>query len=140
MSRIRHEYIYQAIKEEHEEHNYPIHVLCRFGKISRASYYKWIHRKETSNDRLNQQLADKLERLHEKHPDMGYRRLNDKLRHDENIIVNDKRILRICRKRQIRSNLKYRYDGCTRPSKILHLSQKMFLIEILRQHIQMRNG
>lgn len=48
---------------------------------------------------------------------MGYRRLNDKLRHDENIIVNDKRILRICRKRQIKSSLKYRYDGCTRPSK-----------------------
>ncbi|MFR5083383.1 MAG: IS3 family transposase [Anaerobutyricum hallii] len=33
-----------------------------------------------------------------KHPDMGYRRLNDKLRHDEDIQVNDKRILRICRK------------------------------------------
>lgn len=91
--------------------------MCKLGEISRASYYKWLNRKETSNDKLNQQLADKLEQLHEKHPDMGYRRLNDKLRHDENIIVNDKRILRICRKKQIRSNLKYRYDGCTRPSK-----------------------
>ena len=48
---------------------------------------------------------------------MGYRRLNDKLRHDEGIKVNDKRILRICRNRQIRSTLKYRCDGCTRPSK-----------------------
>ena len=45
-------------------------------------------------------MAEKLERLHEKHPDMGYRRLNDKLRHDEDIQVNDKRILRICRKKQ----------------------------------------
>ncbi|MFR8999036.1 MAG: hypothetical protein ACLVIY_09230 [Anaerobutyricum soehngenii] len=35
-------------------------------------------------------MAEKLERLHEKHPDMGYRRLNDKLRHDEDIQVNDK--------------------------------------------------
>lgn len=50
---------------------------------------------------------------------MGYRRLNGKLRHDNGIKVNDKRILRICRKQQIRSNLKYRYDGCTRPSKNL---------------------
>ena len=48
---------------------------------------------------------------------MGYRRLKDKLRHVHNIVVNDKRILRLCRKRQIKSNLKYRYDGCTRPSK-----------------------
>lgn len=63
------------------------------------------------------ELAEKLEELHKEHPDMGYRRLNDKLRHDEGIKVNDKRILRICRNRQIRSNLKYRCDGCTRPSK-----------------------
>ena len=48
---------------------------------------------------------------------MGYRRLNDKLQHDDHIKANDKRIRRICRYRQIRSNLKYRYDGCTRPSK-----------------------
>ena len=63
--------------------------MCKLGEISRASYYKWLNRKETTNDKLNQQLADKLEQLHEKHPDMGYRRLNDKLRHDENIIVID---------------------------------------------------
>lgn len=48
---------------------------------------------------------------------MEYRRLNDKFRHDQRIHVNDKRIVRICRNRQIRSNLKYRYNGCTKPSK-----------------------
>lgn len=58
-----------------------------------------------------------MEQQHGQHPDIGYRRLNDKLSHEENIIVNDKRILRICRKRKIKSNLKYRYDGCTRTSK-----------------------
>lgn len=58
-----------------------------------------------------------MEQLHEDHPDMGYRRLNDKLRHDDKIKVNDKRILRICREKQIKSCLKYRHDGCTRPSK-----------------------
>lgn len=58
-----------------------------------------------------------MEEIHKEHPDMGYRRLNDKLRHDNKIIVNDKRILRICRTRQIRSILKCRLDGCTRPSR-----------------------
>ena len=76
-----------------------------------------MNHKESDNEKLNQQLADRLEELHEKHPDMGYRRLNDKIRHDDKINVNDKRILRICRKKQIKSNLKYRYDGCTRPSR-----------------------
>ncbi len=66
---------------------------------------------------MNDQLAKRLEELHQAHPDMGYRRLNDKLQHEDKIKVNDKRILRICRKKQIKSNLKYRYDGCTRPAK-----------------------
>ena len=68
--------------------------MCKLGGISRAAYYKWFNHEETANDKLNQKLADKLEQLHEKHPDMGYRRLNDKLRHDDSILVNDKRILR----------------------------------------------
>ena len=66
---------------------------------------------------MNQKLAERLEELHKQHPDMGYRRLNDKLYHDDKIDVNDKRILRICRKKQIKSTLKHRYDGCIRPSR-----------------------
>lgn len=34
----------QAVKEEHEEHRYPIKALCQLGKVSRAAYYKWLHR------------------------------------------------------------------------------------------------
>ena len=117
LRQIRQGHIYHAVKEVHEEYNYPIAALCKLGGISRASYYKWLHRKETSRERQNRQLADKLEQLHEKHPDMGYRRLNDKLYHDENIKVNDKRIRRICSIKQIKSCLKYRYDGCTRVSR-----------------------
>ena len=29
LSLIRHESIYQAVKEEHEEHNYPVQTLCK---------------------------------------------------------------------------------------------------------------
>lgn len=76
-----------------------------------------MNRTETANDSLNRQISDRLEEIHHEHPDMGYRRLNDKLRHDDGIKVNDKRILRICRKQQIKSTLKYRYDGCTIPAK-----------------------
>ena len=42
-------------------------------------------------------LADKIEELHTASSDKGYRRLNDDLRHDCGIYVNDKRVLRICR-------------------------------------------
>lgn len=55
----------------------------------------------------NERLAEKLEQLHEESPDKGYRRLNDDLRHDCGIHVNDKRVLRICRVRDIRSKVIY---------------------------------
>jgi len=48
---------------------------------------------------------------------MGYRRLRDELdrRHDTH--VNDKRMLRICRSRRIKSTIKYSNHGCTRQGK-----------------------
>ena len=49
-----------------------------------------------------QELADKIEKIHKESPEKGYRRLNDDLRHDYGIYVNDKRVLRICRARDIR--------------------------------------
>lgn len=52
-----------------------------------------------------------------KYPDKGYRRINDDLRHDYRVYVNDKRVLRICRILSIKSTIKYSNHGCTRHSK-----------------------
>ena len=49
-----------------------------------------------------------------KDPDKGYRRINDDLYRKYDIRVNDKRVLRICRVRGIRSTIKYANRGCTR--------------------------
>ena len=65
----------------------------------------------------NEQLADKIGKIHSESPDKGYRRLNDDLRHDHGIYVNDKRVLRICRAKDIRSTVKYNNRSCTRPAK-----------------------
>ena len=45
---------------------------------------------------------------------MGYRRLKDELDRHHNTHVNDKRMLRICRSRRIKSTIKYSNHGCTR--------------------------
>ena len=47
-------------------------------------------------------------------PDKGYRRIRDDLERYHNIDVNDKRVLRICRKLNIKSTIKYSNNGCTR--------------------------
>jgi transposase IS3/IS911 family protein len=53
LSLVRHGQVYQAIKEELEEHGYPISVLCKLGSVSRAAYYKWLHREEPSYEATN---------------------------------------------------------------------------------------
>ncbi len=63
------------------------------------------------------ELAEKIEQIHMDSPDKGYRRINDELRHDHGIHVNDKRVLRICRARSIKSTIKYSSHGCTRQAK-----------------------
>ena len=45
---------------------------------------------------------------------MGYRRIRDKIEHDHGLHANDKRILRICRKKRLRSVIKGRHNCCTR--------------------------
>lgn len=65
----------------------------------------------------NEIIAEKVEQIHIEHPDKGYRRINDDLRHDHNIFINDKRVLRICRKKDIKSTIKYSNHGCTRRAK-----------------------
>lgn len=113
----RHLDIYIAIKELIEEHpDYPVSRLCKLGHIARASYYKWKNRQDNENDALNEHIAKEIEKIHDEHPDMGYRRIRDTLEHDYNINVNDKRILRICRKKKIQSIIKHRYNCCTKPA------------------------
>lgn len=96
------------------EHGYPISALCRLGKVSRAAYYKWLHRDTPAYETENQRIADEIEKIHMESPDKGYRRIRDDLERYHGIRANDKRILRICRKKGIKSTIKYSNNGCTR--------------------------
>jgi len=62
----------------------------------------------------NNRIAEIIEMIHEESPDKGYRRIRDELERYHNTTVNDKRVLRICRKRNIKSTIKYSNNGCTR--------------------------
>lgn len=117
LKRTRYTPIYLAIQELHDKHpEYPISSLCQFSGVNRAAYYRWAKHCNSPNDALNEKIADLIEKLHGEHPEKGYRRLRDDLERDHDIDVNDKRVLRICRKKHVRSVLKGRYNGCTKPA------------------------
>ena len=100
-----------------EEYGYPVGCVCRILGVSRAAYYRWAAGKVSQRAAQNNKLADKIETIHTENPDKGYRRIRDDLQHDHGIHVNDKRVLRICRVRGIKSTIKYQNNGCTRHAK-----------------------
>lgn len=108
----------------HEENNYPISALCKLGNVARAGYYKWLHRGIPENEQENMLIGEKVEEIHQQDPDKGYRRIRDDLERYHDIHVNDKRVLRICRKKDIKSTIKYSNHGCTR-----HASNPQFIAE-----------
>ena len=105
------------MRELHIEKGYPVEECCAILHVSRSAYYKWVSGKASPRELRNRELARKVEQIHTEHPEMGYRRINDSLRHDHGIRVNDKRVLRICRVLRIKSTIKYSNNGCTRHAK-----------------------
>ena len=109
--------MYRAVRECHGEKGYPFDEACSILHISRAAYHRWASGKQSKRTAENKKIAEKVEQIHMDSPDKGYRRINDELRHDHGIRVNDKRILRICRARGIKSTIKYGNNSCTRRAK-----------------------
>ena len=114
LGQVRQDWQYNGIKECSEEYGDPIEFGCAYFHVSRSAYYAWLSGKLSKRGKENQQIAEKVEQIHMQHPDKGYRRIRDDLEHDFGINVNDKRVLRICRAKKIKSTIKYRNHGCTR--------------------------
>jgi len=89
-------------------------ALCKLGKVNRAAYYKWLRRGTPAYEAESQRIADEIEKIHTENPEMGYRRIRDDLERYHEIKANDKRVLRICRLKGIKSTIKYANNGCTR--------------------------
>ena len=114
---MRRLYLYRAVQGCRAEKKYPVEAACKLLRVSRAAYLRWASGKQSVRTMENEKIAEKVERIHMESPDKGYRRINDDLRHNEHIRVNDKRVLRICRAKGIKSTVKYSSHGCTRRAK-----------------------
>lgn len=105
---------YEAIKELSSEKGYSVEKMCKYLTVTRSAYYHWLKQPKSTNELKNEQISDEIRKIHEQHPDMGYRRIRDELDVNHDIEVNDKRVLRICRKQGIQSTIKWKPKSCTR--------------------------
>ncbi len=133
--------LYQAIRESNAAAGCPVELECKLLHVARSAYHKWASGKLSRRTAENEALAEKIEQIHAESPDKGYRRINDELRHDQGIQVNDKKVLCICRVRNIKSTIKYANNGCTRRAKEPHsMWRKTFWIVSFMRTSPTRNG
>lgn len=102
--------------------------LCDFLHITRSAYYRWLKCPKSDHELENERIAGFVEKIHNAHPDMGYRRIRDELDRYHDIHANDKRILRIERALHIQSTIKFRRHGCTRSAKAPEYIAKNYLM------------
>ena len=111
---MRQSNLYVSIRDCHEEYGYPIDPCCSILHVSRNAYYNWLSGRLSEREKENGRIADLAERIHTDSPDKGYRRIRDDLERYHDVHISDKRALRICRSRDIKSTVKYANHGCTR--------------------------
>ena len=106
--------LYISIKVNVEEHGYRTETCCDILHVSRSAYYRWLSGTVGKRTQENERIAEIVEQIHAESPDKGYRRIRDDLERYYDTKISDKRTLRICRSRDVKSTIKYANNGCTR--------------------------
>ena len=110
--KVRQEIKYRTIKELHEEKKYPIRTMCEILEIPHSSYYKWLKRKETEQEKIDYELCQIIQGYHDTFKGiLGYRRMTlwiNRLNHKQ---YNVKRIRRLMRLIGIKSKIRLKRKG-----------------------------
>lgn len=117
LGKTRHESKYLAIKYFHEENNWSIEWMCKQLEISRAAYYKWLHREIPKHEKENIELAQLIKEYDEKFNHiLGYRRMTSWINHFNHTNYKQKRVHRIMKILNIHSIIrkkKKKYSSST---------------------------
>lgn len=104
LGKQRNENKYLAIKYFYETKMWSINWMCKVLNISRASYYKWLHREVPEQELENVELAILIKEYDERfHHILGYRRMTSWINHFNQTNYSKKRIHRIMKKLGIHS-------------------------------------
>ena len=104
LGKVRNKSKYLALRHFHTEKNWSIEWMCKHLEISRAAYYKWLHR-ETPDDELeNIKLAELIREYDERFSHiLGYRGMTSWLNHFNHTKYSKNRVHRIMKKLGIHS-------------------------------------
>jgi len=99
LGKLRHESKYMAIKFFYETKNWSINWMCKQLELSRAAYYKWLHREIPEQELENIKLAELIKEYDEcfNHI-LGYRRMTSWINHFNHTDYKKKRVHRLMKK------------------------------------------
>lgn len=104
LGKLRHESKYMAIKFFYETKNWSINWMCKQLELSRAAYYKWLHREIPEQELENTKLAELIKEYDERFNHiLGYRRMTSWINHFNHTNYRKKRVHRIMKKLGIHS-------------------------------------
>lgn len=104
LGKQRHDSKYLAMKHFSDTNSWGIKWMCNHLGISRASYYKWLHREIPTQEKENKELASLIKEYDERfHHVLGYRRMTSWINHFNQTNYSPKRVHRIMKKLNIHS-------------------------------------
>ena len=104
LGRLRYDSKFMAIKFFYETKNVSINWMCKQLDISRAAYYKWLHREIPEQELENIKLAELIKAYDERFNHiLGYRRMTSWINHFNHASYSQKRVHRMMKKLGIHS-------------------------------------
>lgn len=104
LGKVRHESEYLTVRHYHTEKNWSIEWVCRQLEISRAAYYKWLHREIPDTEHETIRLAELIKEYDERFNHiLGYRRMTSWINHFNHTAYSKNRVHRIMKKLGIHS-------------------------------------
>lgn len=113
--------------------------MCRQLEISRAAYYKWLHREIPYEELENIRLAELIKEYDERFCHiLGYRRMTSWINHFNHTSYSKNRVHRIMKKLGIHSVIRKKKKNIFMPSQMKR--QKIYFKEISMLLFPIKNG
>lgn len=117
LGKLRYDLKFRAIKFFYESECWSINWMCKQLEISRAAYYKWLHREVPKQEQENIKLAEIIKEYDMRFNHiLGYRRMTSWINYFNRSSYSEKRVHRIMKKLEIHSAIrkkKKRYKSST---------------------------
>lgn len=107
LGKMRNEQKYEAIQSFYEKNQWSINWMCQQLRVTRAGYYKWLHREVPEQEQENKKIAELVREYDESFGHiLGYRRMTDWINTFNQKDYNVKRIHRIMKKLNIHAAIR----------------------------------